>query len=1138
MDLSENELQLLPSGALKFVEDVREIDLSANRIKSVFEFPHLESLVTLSLANNSITSVEVEGLSHLESLESLDVSSNYIKTELHLAGLVNLHTLNISNNLFQEVPSSIKKLTSLTKLDISKAKIRNLGYSPFSQLTKLEYLNLSWNEIVQIQANTFQGLARLRTLILDANIIRKFEESHVTDMELLEELSLNDNQLLSFPTEIFLKLKSLTKLHLNFNRIAAISEELLRYATKLQYLSLDNNLLTEIPEGTFREMSNLRVLRLRGNNLKKFTPSSYAGLEDSLRHLDIGENQINYMPMLNLSAVEVLDISGNQLVNLHSKMFATSTKLKRLVLAKNLFSKIDPAWIEHLNELEYLDISGCQISIIFDNTFGHSFRAKYLNLANNGLEAFGRSINVENVEELNLSGNYLTDAKLNVKKLRKLNLSYNRLRAFNISSNSPFSLTKVDLSFNRLQELRDDLFGIHLALTDVNLSNNMLSQISSDSMRSFPNVKNLNFASNQLQVVQHRTFSPLRSLTHLDLSMNQIQSIDGTPFANCSSLNSIDLSHNLLEALTEECFNGLSRLRLSLKDNQLHTIPQNTFSRSNVFALEAIDLAENQFFEFPEASLRRQYSVIDRANFSMNLIRSIPSNADILVNVKHIDLSHNPLTSDAHYVLLGEPKSLRTLHISNVSLRAIPDLETPFLRELVASDNEITGLAKSTFKRATGLIKLDLAGNKIVNFYGVEIALPKLEHLDLSGNQLYEINKKTFVGLSELSTLKLSGLNNLTRLECQTFNSQKRLNNLEVLGYPKIKELDYSCIDISNSLETLMVEIKAPSLGTQLHKLYNPRMKKLLIAGDTLEQLSPTSLAGLRSEKLELIFYNTNIRTLPASLFLPLPLSSRIRLSAEYSQIMHVDPQLIQLINARPSFMITSFEGSPLQCDCNTTDLYHVLMNKPEKFSEAGTLRCYTPLILRGIPLVNLQEAQLRCDNDFVTTDISSNDLGRGESHSPAASSEDIFKLDESLLKKPYKPSPTLVQDLVVRKTVVLDPPFLTKVDMLIIIIISAIVVIVTTVAIGVCICKWYNREEESPYPPNWGPPHIAMPLPSKCTCVRPPSAPCTCRTPAAMTMRGRTPDPYQRAMSRGPPMVLPTPMHHRNSMWDAQSWR
>ncbi|OQR75051.1 chaoptin-like [Tropilaelaps mercedesae] len=1143
LDLSDNEIQQVPSGALKHLEEVRWIDLSANRIKTIFEFPHLAHLLSLNLANNSITSVDAESLSHLESLTVLDLSSNFIKNELHLAGLPSLHTLNVSNNLFLDIPASIKKLASLQHLDISRAKIRNLGYSPFSQLSKLEYLNLAWNEIVQIQSNTFQGLVRLKTLILDANILRKFEESHVTDLENLQELSLNDNQLLSFPTEIFLKLRSLVKVHLDFNRIAAISEELLRYAAKLRYLSLNYNLLTEIPEGTFRDMPQLTVLRLRGNNLKKFTPASYNGLESSLVELDIGDNQISYMPMLNLSSLRILDISGNQLVNLHSKMFSVSVNLKKLILARNLFSKIDPGWIEPLTELEHLDVSGCQISIVYDNTFGNFLRVKHLNLANNGLEAFGRNINIETVEELDLSGNYLSDAKLNVKKLHTLNLSYNRLRAFNVSSNSPFALRKIDVSFNRLQELRDDLFGIHLGLSEVNLNNNMLSQISSDVLRGFPNVKKLGLSGNQLHVIQDQTFSPLRSLSELSLAMNQIHTLEGTPFVNCSSLNNIDLSHNLLETLTDECFNGISRLRLNLKGNQLHTIPQNTFSRTNVFALEAIDLAENQFFEFPELSLRRQYSVIDRANFSMNLIRSIPSNADVLVNVKHIDISHNPLTSDAHYVLLGEPKSLRSLHMANVSLKTIPDLETPFLRELVASDNEITGLAKTTFKRATGLVKLDLAGNKIVNFFGVDTILPHLEHLDLSGNQLYEITKKSFVTLSELSTLKLSGLNNLTRMECEVFKSQKRLNNLEVLGYPKIKELNYTCMNIPSALETLMVEIKSPSLGTQLHRMYNPRLKKLLVAGDTLEQLTPTSLAGIRSERLELIFYNTNLRNLPASLFLPLPLSSDIRVSAEYNQIIQFDPHLIQLINMRPNFTISSFEGSPLQCDCNTTELYHALMNKVYKFSDAGTIRCYTPLILRGIPLVNLQESQLRCDGDVLSKDVSTNDINKDESTAPVKK-DDLFKLDESLFKKPYRPSPTLVQDLVVRKTVITDPPFLTKVDMLIIIIISTIVILVTSVSIGVCICKWYNRTEELPYPPGaWAtlPPHVAMPLPSKCTCVRPSSAPCTCRTPVT-PIRGRTPDLYQRSMSRGPPMVMP-PIHAHHpsrppSMWDVQSWR
>lgn len=83
---------------------------------------------------------------------------------------------------------------------------------------------------------------------------------------------------------------------------------------------------------------------------------------------------------------------------------------------------------------------------------------------------------------------------------------------------------------------------------------------------------------------------------------------------------------------------------------------------------------------------------------SENKITSVAPNLNILVNVKSLDLSFNPLDEASLKNILNEPKTVRSLNLANCSIKTLPQLEMPFLRQLNLSGNMISSFGDNVFQ--------------------------------------------------------------------------------------------------------------------------------------------------------------------------------------------------------------------------------------------------------------------------------------------------------------------------------------------------------------------------------------------------------------------------------------------------------
>jgi len=115
-------------------------------------------------------------------------------------------------------------------------------------------------------------------------------------------------------------------------------------------------------------------------------------------------------------------------------------------------------------DIVYLDITDNKLSNISSNTFLGLKSLRYINVGNNQIENFPKDTFsvLDNLERIDLSGN----------KIKKLNYD-----TFSSEYNNNIELSEINLSFNDLTALPDNLFWPMRRPRIVNLANNKLSEI-------------------------------------------------------------------------------------------------------------------------------------------------------------------------------------------------------------------------------------------------------------------------------------------------------------------------------------------------------------------------------------------------------------------------------------------------------------------------------------------------------------------------------------------------------------------------------------------------------------------------------------------------------------------------------------
>ena len=919
----------------------------------------------------------------------------------------------------------------------------------------------------------------------------KVEDDAFEGLRSLEYLDLSDNKVLSLPAVALSRLPNLKRLKIDYNRIGALSYEILRSVKGLEELSLAYNIIREIPRGTFKDLKNLKILNLYGNQIAEVSRETFEGVEASLEYMDLGYNIIDDISKISYPKLRFLNLEKNLLRNI-SNVFNLLTSLQVLNLGENMIDQLPGGVFRSMTNLLHVNLYKNKIRQLERGVFENAYLTK-VNMSGNLLTDIDTQsfFDLEILEVVDLSDNQISTIKNGafdrIPHLKTLHLQKNKLTSYKGDIYSGISndteLEYLDLSDNEMAYLYPESFQFHPQLKWVSFAMNRFSFFPTQFIKNLQHLEYLNLEKNQIKSLDDNDFANMSNLRRLKLANNEIESISETAFQNSSQLQFIDISQNKISELKSDLFNGILRLQLDASHNNISAIPDRLFEKRKVFRLESLDLSHNQFTEIPVNVLQNQYFSLETLKVSHNRIKVIPSDANILVNVKQMDLSFNPLTTDSINNVLNEPKTVRELNMAGTGISKVPVLETPFLLKLNLSHNNIKLINDDILSKAKLLQSLDVSHNELPNLSsGLATTWPKLtaiRHLDISYNPITYIIRGDFKYLNSLESLNMAHLDKCTKIDRTTFSNLVALKILKMYGYPKVVYIDVKGIlEGFNTLESVEVEVKDPTVGDHLTPAFSPRLESVGVMGDKIQHIAISALVGITSRAIDITIENTNIANLPTAIFFPVPMSSRIKLDVSGSKITSIGPQLLSTLDSKQRHIkLAGLSTNPIYCDCNARWLAGWLQSKLQGntlYNDLTDVHCSAPDQLAGRSLVELSKSELTCDGTSTTTI----EVTYSTSRTTATESElEIIWEPTTRRSEPSKsvpqPSPQPKQS-----------SGLTNMDSVIIGIVGGVVAFITIIIIIICIVRLRLADNQYRGGPLAGP--LALRAQGKCTCLKP----------------------------------------------------
>ncbi|KAF0689577.1 Aste57867_18996 [Aphanomyces stellatus] len=374
------------------------------------------------------------------------------------------------------------------------------------------------------------------------------------------------------------------------------------------------------------------------------------------------------------------------------------------------------------------------------------------------------------------------DALLELSNLIIVDLAHNCLRtlpaafAYNLDS-----VQKLDLSFNDLEALPDDIGQLHALrlltvrhnrltglppsfdrlahLEILDLASNALTSLRlspSPGWRGLSSLHALYLADNRLQTLPP-DLPAAPQLQHLDLVGNPLARLPMS-FSDLGSLVTLDVSNSGLKHLSTEFGGHPQCLVANLSRNALTHLPP---SVGQLTALQLLDVAHNEILSLPDAVGTWRELVHLRAPH--NRLRLLPDEMGAWEHVECIELSHNRLQSIPDTV--GALRHLHTLSLRDNALTTLP-LEVGALvslRHCDLSRNQLDALPRQ-IGFCHNLVTLDVSENAIAQLPSSVGMWMALEKLHLQHNCLTSPLPETVADWTRLQLLDLSH-NRLTHLD-------------------------------------------------------------------------------------------------------------------------------------------------------------------------------------------------------------------------------------------------------------------------------------------------------------------------------------------------------------------------------------
>lgn len=381
LDLSNNAITSVPHGAFHSLANLRNLDLSHNRLEQPGDLDDLGKLERLSLAHNrlaTLTEVDFDGLhglrvldlshnaigqltsepfQHLFDLDKLVLSNNRITTVALTTGLETLKSLHLAHNYISTDVTFARGLKSLRHIDVSFNRMTSLQTGWFTDAQSLTVANFSHNVIAHVASEAFGG-ASVTSLDLSHNDLDTLND--VIWPGSLASLSVASNHVTNISARCLLGLHHVTDLDLSGNRLKSLPRDMARYIPGVSRLDLSNNDLDRYVShvtghSPLAMMAGLQWLVLSGNSITTLSPSL-----------------LSSHPSPVVSRIQRLDLSNNLLQSIPEQVVISLTDLQYLDLSHNRFTQLDPGVLTRSGSMRVVDLSynpwacTCEIGALYD----------------------------------------------------------------------------------------------------------------------------------------------------------------------------------------------------------------------------------------------------------------------------------------------------------------------------------------------------------------------------------------------------------------------------------------------------------------------------------------------------------------------------------------------------------------------------------------------------------------------------------------------------------------------------------------------------------------------------------------------------------------------------------------------------
>ncbi|XP_043958318.1 reticulon-4 receptor-like 2 [Gambusia affinis] len=224
----------------------------------------------------------------------------------------------------------------------------------------------------------------------------------------------------------------------------------------------------------------------------------------------------------------------------------------------------------------------------------------------------------------------------------------------------------LDLSGNRVREVRSDSFVGLWSLKFLLMSNNSIHAVHPQSLSSLQFLERLDLSFNRLRWLPQDFTLHLTSLQELRLDHNLMQHVDSSSLRNCDNLRKLNLSYNRIRTIDTRAFHSLSRLRLlHLEGNRLNMLKDGLLSRQQ--SLEVLLLGHNNISAI-EAEALAPLRSLTLLGLSGNQLQHIKFKTFLKLKTisTHLQMSLNPWTCDCDLQrVFGKIQNVRHLHVED-----------------------------------------------------------------------------------------------------------------------------------------------------------------------------------------------------------------------------------------------------------------------------------------------------------------------------------------------------------------------------------------------------------------------------------------------------------------------------------------